>query len=1466
MTEIIIRFFRNLGHSLVHSLEGLPWVVVVLLVLALILIVVIVILTVAGMRKAASKAPGAMPFDQEEIPSDKLPPFGGWISELLSRRGFFRVSSLSLSFLKALEFLKETLDTFNYKYQLPWYLLIGAEGSGKTSLLEGAELNLPFGRQDFGVHHGHPDCQWWFLNRGVFLDIRGTFLMRKTSLSSNEKAWRSLLILLARYRSARPLNGIILTIPATELYGRQRLSVDEISARAEYLAQKLATAQNGLGLRLPVYILITKTDTVPGFQSFCSEIPTRNRHNMLGWSSPYNLNTAYTQEWVEEAFSTVQENLHQLRLEIFATSGSAAVRDGVFVFPSELMTMKDNLSIYLNHVFKSTSYQQSMILRGIYFCGDSGLTPLRILDEQENPENDTLAVVSTLENLTSAPESIGLHLMASPNDSVKRKIFFVEDLITQKVLQEPGLAIPQEKRIFTINRILNIAKIATAVFVTLGSYGLFNAYDSFVKSRDYIMPVLGKMNSLLHDLRNLRTNNPTHSNELFDVYARELIEMMDQLQQTNFFSIFVPASWFSPLHTDLHETLKVSYQQVIIRTIYIDLLLKARDLLHLRPAPQDQSLSLTQLLTPLSSAEYLLVQKYVDGLVTLQDKINKFNKLKNAASFSDLNDLVTYTFGGQLPKQFAEQYHRFQGLLNNTIFPPIDLKPYQALARETLTILYQNFLNVLFTSTTPNTLPSRLNEILRQLNQQDTQVLPDIKTLRRFSLELAQGMPTFGEAGKTWLDKEFFNPTADFDIFLDKIDGLSLFGKEFTQSLVDQTAVGFNNLQQFLRPFNQLLSDQPLSPVMSAALGPNYFPSQGLMALSKSLIRLFSEPYMVVPTGRSFTTIIPPGKIIYWDSMLVQLAYDMCKRYDEFALKEIAAFPPLLHENLKLLARQNLQANIVDYLARAQSFIDLPSNLSQGLAAEDILRSKVADVREVAPKFAKLLEILNQDSLGFSFVELRDLLSSTAYWLLSQVEIMLQNLTPYAIQDITFGWWNGQAGASLAGYSSHDLEDLKTYLQLQRQQMQNMALNYAKPLVTFLVVPAMAEATGDKAILEKWRRIIDQMEAYGKKQPGNSVAALEDFIVKTMNGYDLKNIFTMVPVAEVQKPSGDYFIEIIRQLKKAALSRAEIMRRQQSIDHYQQLVIAFNSDLKNKFPFVGSSLNLTMAEADPEDIRAFFRKFEDFGGSAQEIINQIYQLGSMANPAVEFLKQMQIVRDFFETYLKGQGEGDLPTFDFIVDFRANRSREVGGDMIVDWTIKPDEDTLIHKNDKVRQGRWIYGNPIKISFRWPQGDSVPVKPAKDPAQPLLSIDERTATFTFSSRWALLWLLRLHMANNAEYTPLQDPNPHVLKFTIPTTPADKAVVYNVVTLTLPSANPKTPGKVVRMPVFPVLAPALPAEVLRYADKAVLTEGDIKAVKIEIDQNPFPTASKAKPEVKIEVEKVAEPDKEKEDKKEG
>ena len=306
--------FRQLLNSIRASLQSVPITLWLMFICILVIVLILLYIMYISNKKTQanrdkeptlSKDPNA-PFEETE----RMPFHGGWLSEFMSRKGYFRVGDLSLSFLRALSFLKETVRTYNYKYQLPWFLVLGTEGSGKSSLFENAGLHLPLGKPDFSKGKANPDCKWWFLPNGVFIEPRGDLLVQKKALKSKEKLWRSLILLLTRYRPARPINGIILTIPATELYGKTKESLDFIHQRAEVIAAKLTAAQISIGLRIPVYVVITKTDRVPGFQSFARHIPVKNRQDMFGWSNPYSLSSAFSSAWVDEAFDAIPISYH----------------------------------------------------------------------------------------------------------------------------------------------------------------------------------------------------------------------------------------------------------------------------------------------------------------------------------------------------------------------------------------------------------------------------------------------------------------------------------------------------------------------------------------------------------------------------------------------------------------------------------------------------------------------------------------------------------------------------------------------------------------------------------------------------------------------------------------------------------------------------------------------------------------------------------------------------------------------------------------------------------------------------------------------------------------------------------------------------------------------------------------------------------------------------------------------------
>src|SRR5262249_14724797 len=106
-------------------------------------------------------------------------------------------------------------------YDLPWYVFIGAPGSGKTTALVNSGLRFPLeqrsGKGAIRGVGGTRNCDWWFTEEAVFLDTAGRYTTQDSDQSSDSEGWREFLALLRTYRVRRPLNGVILTISCQDL-------------------------------------------------------------------------------------------------------------------------------------------------------------------------------------------------------------------------------------------------------------------------------------------------------------------------------------------------------------------------------------------------------------------------------------------------------------------------------------------------------------------------------------------------------------------------------------------------------------------------------------------------------------------------------------------------------------------------------------------------------------------------------------------------------------------------------------------------------------------------------------------------------------------------------------------------------------------------------------------------------------------------------------------------------------------------------------------------------------------------------------------------------------------------------------------------------------------------------------------------------------------------------------------------
>ena len=101
-----------------------------------------------------------------------------------------------------------SVGSARYLYELPWYVFIGAPGSGKTTALINSGLHFPLAEK-LGVHQlkgvgGTRNCDWWFTDDAVLIDTAGRYTTQDSDQGSDSEAWSGFLGLLKRHRPRQP--------------------------------------------------------------------------------------------------------------------------------------------------------------------------------------------------------------------------------------------------------------------------------------------------------------------------------------------------------------------------------------------------------------------------------------------------------------------------------------------------------------------------------------------------------------------------------------------------------------------------------------------------------------------------------------------------------------------------------------------------------------------------------------------------------------------------------------------------------------------------------------------------------------------------------------------------------------------------------------------------------------------------------------------------------------------------------------------------------------------------------------------------------------------------------------------------------------------------------------------------------------------------------------------------------------
>lgn len=556
----------------------------------------------------------------------RLPVLTEVIDARAQPRGAWR--ALGDGILQMVQALRYVSERREWRYALPWILVCGEVGSGKTSAL----ASITAGRRDrltaAEAKLGIAGTGWHFHERGVSIDVDSD-----ASFAADEavaqRRWKDVLRQLLDYRPERALDGLVLTISARTLLTGSAADAQRLATRCHAL---LWDAQERFEFALPVYVIVTRCDAISGFGAFWKAQPEQRLREIFGWSNPYSVESTFVPEWLDEAFDEMGRALKRLQLQAAAGDAEIDRADEFFLFPQRFGELAPRLRAVLAQVFRASAYHANSFFRGVYFTGsaaaDGATSPV--------PRAD---------------------------------VAFVDRLFEEKIYAEMNLTRPIRQALWSRHRLIRRLQYGAAGLFALLCLALAHAG---VRLHRQVGAGIASLDLIEHPQRLSHAAGGCIDKET--VY--ELLANVSSLDVSLTFAA-IPASWVDR-HISQREIQLVAdkaFEEVIFPSLACHLEQRARALLA-DPFGHAQAGA-----APREERDNL--RDYLDTVAAFERNLAHFNRLVVYASSDQADELLNrfdqlaqYVYGDPLPSVVHERRGQHREALAHVAYRrPLDLPP-----------------------------------------------------------------------------------------------------------------------------------------------------------------------------------------------------------------------------------------------------------------------------------------------------------------------------------------------------------------------------------------------------------------------------------------------------------------------------------------------------------------------------------------------------------------------------------------------------------------------------------------------------------------------------------------------------------------------------------------------------------------------------------------------------------------------
>ncbi|MBB5413876.1 type VI secretion system protein ImpL [Paraburkholderia sp. HC6.4b] len=257
-----------------------------------------------------------------------------------------------------------------YRTRLPLYLVLGAQGSGKTSLVakaagsSGARYDGVPGADATYARGDDFNCR--VTHDAVWIDIGGRWSLRPDAGEAELGAWRKLLRGIRRLRKDAPVSGVVLCVDSA---GMVDAPIDTRKELADAVRARLEDVRDAFGQQAPVYVALNGVDRLDGAVSMLSLLDASKWANGMGFALPDDdaqADASRADSVWQQALLGLQQRVQQQVLYSAPAAADVSTNHAQLRFVETLSRLHKALVAWLHVALAPGDAQEAARLRGVW--------------------------------------------------------------------------------------------------------------------------------------------------------------------------------------------------------------------------------------------------------------------------------------------------------------------------------------------------------------------------------------------------------------------------------------------------------------------------------------------------------------------------------------------------------------------------------------------------------------------------------------------------------------------------------------------------------------------------------------------------------------------------------------------------------------------------------------------------------------------------------------------------------------------------------------------------------------------------------------------------------------------------------------------------------------------------------------------------------------------------------------------